>query len=253
MRKIDILNEVLRKIKEQDDAVAAIVSEPTPDPMTDLDTPIVPISYDNNFFGQLKVGDIFTDMEDESIKYKVVSDPVADEETGLVTSLPCEVIEAPEGNAKGVAVGDPFDAITAMPGKSEIPPGDELPPDDELPPSDEPSGDASIEEPTEAKKGGKKFKMGKPTSAPNQPEKKKGKKGEGYSLKRRFPGIKETLATGIVQELREDGVVVRMGKWHKVFPTFGGAKVGDIVEIDGDKITKVVNSQDQPIFSKSKS
>jgi len=259
MRKLDILNQILVKIQEQDNAVDAISTEPVLDPNapppTDMggavgEEPVLPLAADNQFFGQLKVGDVFTDLDDATIKYKVISDPVSDTETGLVTSLPCEVVEAPEGNSKGVAIGDPFDAISGMPGKAdmEMPPEDEFPVD--APPEDAPPEDVSPEIPTESK--GKKFKLGKSKTAPKQPEK-KGKRGEGYSLKRRFSNIRETLSTGMVQEIRNEGVVVRSGKWHRVYPLVAGAKVGDTVELEGDKITKVIGSQDAPIFSKVKS
>jgi len=250
MRKIDELLMVLNKIQEQDATVDVISTDPEdPGVSASVDTAIVPLSYDNTFFGQLKAGDVFTDKDDETIKYKVISDPVADQETGMVTSLPCEVVEAPEGNSKGVAVGDQFDAITSMPGKVEPAPE---------PPVEEPVSKPAEEpapEPTEAKKDNKPAwmkKVGKHKAAPNQPGK---KKGEGYTLKRRFSGIKETFpTTGIVQEVRPDGkVVVRMGKWHKVFDSAAGAKEGDMVEIDGEKITKVISSQDKATFSKVKS
>lgn len=241
MKKVDVLMEILNKIEEQDVAVA---TEPMKPKMEEPEA-IIPISLDNKFFGQLKAGDIFSDLDDETIKYRVVSDPVADPETGMVTSLLCEVIEAPEGNLKGVEVGDKFDAITSMPKKIEAP---AEPPAVEEPVDEEPPAEAKKKD----NKPAWKRSFGKQQVAPTQPGK-KGKKGEGYTLKKRFGGsIREILTSGVVQEITDKGIVVRMGKWHKVFPHTAGVKVGDYVEIEGEKISRVISSQDHPIFSKEK-
>lgn len=120
MRKVDTLNEVLKKIKEQDDAlsVATAPDISASDVIADMpDGGMAPVAYDNQFFSGLKEGDEFSDKDDPSIRYKVMGNPEMDEE-GTVTSLPCEVMEAPDENTKGVAVGDTFDAISEMPGAS---------------------------------------------------------------------------------------------------------------------------------------
>lgn len=116
MRKIDELLGILGRIQEQDDALSLATDPMVSDPVTVEDPGIVPVHYDQEFFRGLKEGDEFTDKNIPTVKYRVISDPVIDEDTGEVTSLQCEVIEAPE-NAE-VAVGDTFDAISEMPGVS---------------------------------------------------------------------------------------------------------------------------------------
>lgn len=129
-RKIDELLGVLRRIKEQDDALSVATAPDISASDVISDMPgggMTPMTYDNQFFSGLKEGDEFSDKDDPSIRYKVVGNPEMDDE-GMVTSLPCEVMEASEENTKGVAVGDTFDAISEMPGmyNSDIDTGDPL-------------------------------------------------------------------------------------------------------------------------------
>jgi hypothetical protein len=220
--------EILNKIKEQDDAVGALGSEPTitdtppPPPDGGMELPAADpnvLNYDNEFFSQLKTGDIFNDKDIPEITYKVTGDPVIDPETQAVTALPCEVEEAPEGNEKNVSKGDQFDAITAMPKLPEPPPEDGAAGDLETPPID--GGDMSHENPSMETPlpGGESF-------------------SRGQRLLKRFGKLAEAeISRGIVQEIRADGMVaVRQGHGALlVLPMAAGVKAGDEVEVEDKK------------------
>lgn len=238
--KVKILMDVLHKIQEQDDAISSIATAPDITPELVTPTP-TPISYGQEFFKSLKMEDEFTDFDDPTVKYRVISDPVIDEETGEVTSLVCEVIEAPEENIKGFAVGDTFDIITEMPSVGE--PVEE-PTEQMIEPSGkpveepEPSPVPKEKTPEEEPAKGKQVPASKERSAeqipdltkpsktvpesipaaisqvrktrkfnpPDDPEKGKQVSGErlrkrGYTLRKRFG---EVLAKGIVQSLTTD-------------------------------------------------
>lgn len=236
MKQVSKLMEILTKFKEQDDAVGALGSEPTitdapPAPAGDEPLPATDpnvLNYDNEFFSQLKTGDIFNDKDIPEITYKVTADPVLDPETQAVTSLPCEVAEAPEGNEKNVSMGDQFDAVTAMPKLPEPPPEGGEGPSLETPPVD--GGDMSHEEPPmETPPGGESF-------------------SKGQRLLRRFGKLAEAhISRGIVQEIRTDGMVaIRQGHGALlVLPMAAGVKAGDEVEIEDLKkiIGKVAPKQ----------
>jgi len=230
MKKVTKLMEILGKFKEQDDAVGDLGSEPLiSDPAApggegpapdDLALPAADpnvLNYDNEFFSQLKAEDVFNDKDIAEITYKVVADPVIDPETGAVTALSCEVMEAPEGNEKNVAQGDQFDAITSMPKLPEPPPEDDLGgenPDGNLetPPID--GGDISH---------GEEPPMGGESMSP------------GRRLLKTFSKLAEAhISRGIVQEIRADGkVAVRQGHGALlILPMAAGVKAGDEVEVE---------------------
>lgn len=243
MKKVTKLMEILGKFKEQDDAVGALGSEPLisdpaapggegPNP-DDLALPAADpntLNYDNEFFSQLKAEDIFNDKDIPEITYKVVAEPVIDPETGAVTALACEVVEAPEGNEKSVAQGDQFDAITSMPKLPEPPPEDDLGGEGpeggtDTPPID--GGDISHEEPPMG--GGESLSTGR-------------------KLLNKFQKLAEAeISRGIVQEIRADGqVAIRQGHGALlVLPKAAGIEAGDEVEIEDRKkiIGKVAPKQ----------
>jgi hypothetical protein len=238
MKQVNKLMEILNKFKEQDDAVGALGSEPTitdapPVPGPDAGGELPPVTdpnvlnYDNEFFSQLKVGDIFNDKDIPEIAYKVVADPVIDPETQAVTSLPCEVESAPEGNEKNVSTGDQFDAVTAMPKLPEPPPeGGEGPAVD--------GGEPPIETP--------------PVEEPSMEIPPGESLNKGQRLLKKFQKLGEAeISRGLVQEIRADGMVaVRQGHGALlVLPMAAGVKAGDEVEIEDRKkiIGKVASKQ----------
>ena len=247
MKRVNKLMEILTKFKEQDDAVGDLGSEPTitdvpggpgpdgsPEPEVDELPAADPnsLNYDNEFFSQLKAEDIFNDKDIPEITYKVTADPVIDPETQAVTSLPCEVAEAPEGNEKNVSVGDQFDAITAMP---------KLP---EPPPIDGGAGatDGGLEEPPAVDGGGME-------APPNEEPMGMESLTPGLRLLKKFGKLAEAhLSRGIVQEIRADGMVaIRQGHGALlVLPMASGVKAGDEVEIeDLKKIIGKVGTKQQ--------
>ena len=242
MKQAQKLMEILNKFKEQDDAVGALGSEPTitdapsgpgPDAGVELELPATDpnvLNYDNEFFSQLKTGDIFNDKDIPEITYKVTADPVLDPENQAVTSLPCEVAEAPEGNEKNVSTGDQFDAVTSMPKLPEPPPEDGGEPAPDMG-AEEPSAESpSMEAPSvEAPMGGESLSV-------------------GQKLLRKFSKLAEAqISRGIVQEVRTDGMVaIRQGHGALlVLPMAAGVKAGDEVEIEDLKkiIGKVAAKQ----------